>query len=60
MPNIALGMTRIISIKLALKKLKLDLQILKLSLFHAFTVHEKKEYLNASVLQEYDVIFLVL
>ena len=59
MPNTELGMGRIIFIKLALKILKLDARILKLSLFHSFIVHGKKEYLNASVLQEYVVIFLV-
>ena len=53
MPNIGLGMGQIIVIKLAL-----DVRILKLSLFHSFIVHWKKEYLNASVLQE-NVIFLV-
>ena len=59
MPNTELGISGIIFIKLALKILKLDVQILKLSLFHSFTVHGKKECLNASVLQEYVVIFLV-
>ena len=59
MPNTELGCGRIIFIKLVLKILKLDVQILKLSLFHSFIVHGKKEYLNASVLQEYVVIFLV-
>ena len=59
MPNTELGMGRIIFIKLALKILKLDVRILKLSLFHSFIVHEKKRILNASVLQEYVVIFLV-
>ena len=49
---------RIIFIKLALKILKFDV-ILKLSLFHSFIVHGEKEYLKASVLQEYVVIFLV-
>ena len=58
MPNIELGMGRIIFIKLALKILKLDVRILKLSLLHSFIVHGKKEYLNASVLHEYVVIFL--
>ena len=52
-------MGRIIFIKLALKILKLDVQILKLSLFHLFIVHGKKEYLSASALQEYLEIFLV-
>ena len=56
MPNIGLVMGQIIFIKLALKILKLDVQILKLSLFNSFIVHGKKEYLNASVLQEYVVI----
>ena len=59
MPNTELGMGRIIFIKLALKILKLDVRILKLSLFHSFLVHGKKEPLNASVLQEYAVIYLV-
>ena len=59
MPNTELGMGRIIFMKLALKILKLDVQSLKLSLFHSFLVHEKKEYLNTSVLQEDVVIFLV-
>ena len=59
MPNTELGMGRIIFIKLAVTILKLDTRILKLSLFHSFTVHAKKEYLNAPVLQEYVVIFLV-
>ena len=59
MPNIELGIDRIIYIKLALNILELDVRILKLSLFHSFIVHGKKEYLNASVLQEYVVIFLV-
>ena len=57
--NTELGMGQTILIKLALKILKLDVRILKLSLFHSFIVHGKKEYLNASVLQEYVVIFLV-
>ena len=43
MPNTELGMGRIIFI--ALKILKLDAQILKLSLFHSFIVHGKKEYI---------------
>ena len=59
MPNTELGMGRIIFIKLALKILKLDARILKLSLYHSFIVRGKKEYLNASVLHEYVVIFLV-
>ena len=59
MPNVGLGMGRIIFIKLALMILKLDVRILKLNLFHSFIVHQKKEYLNASILQEYVVIFLV-
>ena len=59
MPNIELGIDRIIYIKLALNILELDVRILKLSLFHSFIVHGKKEYLNASVLQENFVIFLV-
>ena len=58
-PNIESGMGRIIFIELALKILKLGVRILKLSLFHSFIVHGKKEYLNASVLQENFVIFLV-
>ena len=55
MPNIELGIGRIIfiDIKLALKILKLDVQIMKLSLFHSFIALGKKEYLNAWVLQEY-------
>ena len=57
--NIVLGIGRIIFIKLALNILKLDVRILKLSLFHSFIVDRKKEYLNASVLQECVVIFLV-
>ena len=60
MPNTELGMGRIIFIKLALKILKLDVRILKLSLFHSFIVHEEKVFLIALVLQEYVVIFLVL
>ena len=59
MPNTELGIGRIIFIKLALKILKLDVQILKLSLFHSFIVHGKKEYLNASIMQEYVVILHV-
>ena len=59
MPNTELGMGQIVFIKLALKILKLDVRILKLSLFHSFIVHGKKEYLNASVMQELAVIFLV-
>ena len=59
MSNIVLGIGRIIFIKLALNILKLDVRILKLSLFHSFIVDRKKEYLNASVLQEYVLIFLV-
>ena len=60
MANAELGMGWIIFIRLALKiLLKLDVWILKLSLFHSFIIHGKKEYLNASVLQEYVVIFLV-
>ena len=59
LPNNELGMGRIIFIKLALQILKLDALILKLSLFHSFIANGKKEYLNASVLQEYVVIFLV-
>ena len=49
MPNIELGMGRIIfiDIKLAIKMLKLDIQIMKLSLFHSFIALGKKEYLNA-------------
>ena len=43
MLNAELGMGQIIFIKLALKILKLDARILKLSLFHSFTVHGKKE-----------------
>ena len=58
-PNTELGMGRVIFINLALKILKLDVQILKLSLLHSFIVHGKKEYSNASVLREYVVIFLV-
>ena len=56
MPNIELGMGQI---TLGLNILKLDVQILKSSLFHSFIIHGKKEYLNVSVLQEYVVIFLV-
>ena len=59
MPNYESGMGRRIFIELALKILKLGVRILKLSLFHSFIVHEKKEYLNAPVLQENLVIFLV-
>ena len=59
MPNTELVVGQIIFIKLALKILKLDVRILKLSLFHSFIVHGKKEYLNASVLQENVVISLV-
>ena len=59
MPSTELGMGRIVFMKLALKILKLDVQSLKLSLFHSFLVHEKKEYLNTPVLQEDVVIFLV-
>ena len=59
MSNIVLGIGRIIFIKLTLNILKLDVRILKLSLFHSFIVDRKKEYLNASVLQEYVLIFLV-
>ena len=59
MPNTELGIDQIIFIKLALKIVKLDVRILNLSLFHSFIVHGKKEYLNASVLQEYVVIFIV-
>ena len=59
MPNTELGIDQIIFIKLALKIVKLDVRILKLSLFHSFIVHGKKEYLNVSVLQEYVVIFIV-
>ena len=59
MPNIELGMGRIIFIKLALKILKLDVRILKWSFFDSFIVHGKKEYLNASVLHDNVVIFLV-
>ena len=59
MPNIELGMGRIIFIKLALKILKLDVRILKLSFFDSFIAHGKKEYLNASVLHDNVVIFLV-
>ena len=59
MTNIELGMGQIIFITLAVKILTLDVWILKLSLFHSFIVHGKKEYLNASILQEYFVIFLV-
>ena len=44
MPNTELGMGRIIFIKLALKILKLDAQILKLSLFRSYIAHGKKEY----------------
>ena len=51
-PNIELGMDQIFFIKLALKKLKLDSQILKLGFFHSVIIHGKKEYLNAPVLQE--------
>ena len=49
-PNTELAMGWIIFIKFALKILKLDDQILKLSLFHSFIGYGKKEYLNASVL----------
>ena len=56
MPNIGLGMGRIILIKLALKILTLDVRICS-SLFHSFILHGKKEYLNALALQVY-VIFL--
>ena len=59
MPNTELGMGRIIFVKLALKILKLDGCILKLSLFHSFIVHGRKEYLNASILQVYVALFLV-
>ena len=59
MPNTEFGMGRVIFIKLALKILTLDPRILKLSLFHSFIVHVRKEYLNASVPQEYVAIFLV-
>ena len=59
MPNIELGIGRMIFIKLTLKVLKLDVKILRLALFHSSIVHGEKEYLNASVLQEYIVIFLV-
>ena len=58
-PNIELGMGRLILIKLPRKILKLDARILDLRLFHSYIVHGKSEYLNASVLQEYVVIFLV-
>ena len=57
MLSIELGIGRMIFIKLTLKILKLDVRILRLSLFHSFMVHEKKEYLNTTVLQEYVVIF---
>ena len=57
--NTELGMGQAILIKLALKILKLDVRILKLSLFHSFIVHEEKVFLIALVLQEYVVIFLV-
>ena len=59
MSNIELGMVPIIFIKLTLKILKLNVRILKLSLFDSFIIHDKKEYLKASVLQEYVVIFVV-
>ena len=58
MPSIELGMGQRIFVKLALKILKLDVRILKLSLFQSFIARGKKEYLNVSVLQEY-VVFLV-
>ena len=59
MPNIELGMGRRITfIKLALKILRLDVQILKLSFFHSFIVQRKNGYLSASVLKESVVIFL--
>ena len=59
MSNIELGMVPITFIKLTLKILKLNVRILKLSLFDSFIIHDKKEYLKASVLQEYVVIFVV-
>ena len=59
MSNIELGMVPIIFIKLTLKILKLNVRILKLSLFDSFIIHDKKECLKASVLQEYVVIFVV-
>ena len=46
MPNVELGMGRIIFIKLALKILKLDVRILKLSLFHSFIAHGKTRILE--------------
>ena len=48
MPNIELGIGRIIfiDIKLALKILKLDVQIMKLSLFHSFIALGKKRILE--------------
>ena len=46
MPKIELGIGRIIFIKLALKILKLDVRILKLSLFHSFIAHGKTRILE--------------
>ena len=60
MPNIELGMGQIIFIKLALKILKLDVQILKLIVFSThLSSMGKKEYVNASILQIH-VVFLLL
>ena len=42
MPNIELGMSRIIFIKLTSMILKLDARKLRLSLFHSFILHGKK------------------
>ena len=46
MPHTELGMGQIIFIKLALKVLKLDVRMLKLSSFDSFIVHEKKRILE--------------
>ena len=46
MPHTELGMGRITFIKLALKILKLDVRMLKLSLLDSFMVHGKKRILE--------------
>ena len=59
MSDIELCIDRMILVKLVLKILKLDVYVFEQSLLHSLIVHEKKEYLNASVFQKLVVMFFV-